>query len=208
MLHRIYGLRDPRDDVVCYVGRTCSALEKRLHNHIRSAVVYGQGPKAQWILELIAEGKVPSIQLIRTARSLERARLVEALEILKCAEAHRDRCLNVQHSKPRRKPLNPQQLAKRRSDFMRGNQNARGLVHTPEAKRRIAEANSGERSANAKLSDAEIADIRALYPRVRQTELARRYGVRQGTISNIIRGRQRGRGYVVPADLPGRGYRG
>lgn len=48
---------------------------------------------------------------------------------------------------------------------------------------------NGEKSANARLTTSQVLAIRAEYKtgRISQSKLARKYGVRQGTISNILR---------------------
>ena len=53
MRHYIYGLIDPRDYRVRYVGRTSQRMDKRLEQHIQTAQRGSQMPVYRWIRELL-----------------------------------------------------------------------------------------------------------------------------------------------------------
>ncbi len=60
----IYGLRDPRDGVIRYVGRTANDPRQRLRQHTGSAGVLRWMRLSEWILELRAAGVRPEIVVL------------------------------------------------------------------------------------------------------------------------------------------------
>jgi hypothetical protein len=77
MRHYIYGLIDPRDYKVRYVGRTSGRIEKRLAEHSAKAHAGDQAPVYEWLRSLPGppwlvrlekcQGLVPGTQGIRAA---------------------------------------------------------------------------------------------------------------------------------------------
>jgi len=61
----IYGLADPRDMVIRYVGSS-DCIEYRLYNHIHSTRPVARTPKAAWIEEMKQEGVFPVALLLQT----------------------------------------------------------------------------------------------------------------------------------------------
>ena len=59
----IYGLTDPRDGAVRYVGQTCRLPEKRLDEHVKTSGGK-KTPKERWIQSLVSKGMVPGTVLI------------------------------------------------------------------------------------------------------------------------------------------------
>ena len=57
----IYGLLDPRDDSLRYVGKTHKRREIRLREHAEHALSGRPGPVFDWIRELQGEGVRPVI---------------------------------------------------------------------------------------------------------------------------------------------------
>ena len=53
MQYYIYGLIDPRDYRVRYVGRTCQRMDQRLRHHINAAKRGNQKPIYQWLRGLL-----------------------------------------------------------------------------------------------------------------------------------------------------------
>ena len=59
----IYGLADPRDNRIRYVGKTKTFLSYRLYQHIRESKT-SKSYRARWIRGLLSEGYEPRIVLI------------------------------------------------------------------------------------------------------------------------------------------------
>ena len=53
MRYYVYGLIDPRDYRVRYVGRTSQRMDKRLKQHIQAAQRGGKSPVYRWLRELL-----------------------------------------------------------------------------------------------------------------------------------------------------------
>jgi hypothetical protein len=79
----IYGLVDPRDFRVRYVGRTASGLPKRLGQHLAPTKLRRQTPLTAWLCELIALDNKPYINLLTTVADAlwreEEARVIAAM---------------------------------------------------------------------------------------------------------------------------------
>lgn len=63
----IYGLIDPRDNKIKYIGQTID-LERRYKQHCS---VYGNSSKDQWVLELINSGFKPALVHLETVQSID-----------------------------------------------------------------------------------------------------------------------------------------
>jgi hypothetical protein len=61
----IYGLLDPRDLALRYVGKTHLRKELRLARHVAATIEGRSTPVCQWIRELDAAGLRPHIFLLR-----------------------------------------------------------------------------------------------------------------------------------------------
>lgn len=59
----IYGLVDPRNQALRYVGKTSTALKKRLNKHITNSK-YERGHRANWVRSLIKAGLRPEAFVI------------------------------------------------------------------------------------------------------------------------------------------------
>jgi hypothetical protein len=57
----IYGLIDPRNRTLRYIGKTHKRREKRLEDHIRCALQMYERPVYRWIRELLDAGYMPEI---------------------------------------------------------------------------------------------------------------------------------------------------
>lgn len=60
----IYGLWDPRDYQLRYIGKTKDAPQKRLKAHIQEAKFGGNNHKNNWIKQLLLEGLEPSLEIL------------------------------------------------------------------------------------------------------------------------------------------------
>lgn len=68
-LSYVYGLCDPRNDEIRYVGQTTTTLERRLAGHIRGAKYKRLDPRTHknwWILGLLTREALPSIHMIES----------------------------------------------------------------------------------------------------------------------------------------------
>ncbi|NDY96256.1 GIY-YIG nuclease family protein [Wenzhouxiangella limi] len=61
----IYGLLDPRDQSLRYIGKTHKRRELRLKEHIEEAKEGTHRPVHRWIQELLSEGHEPQIFIWR-----------------------------------------------------------------------------------------------------------------------------------------------
>lgn len=87
---QIYGLYDPRDNSLRYVGKTCASLAKRLMQHVSDARrrKFEGLPRFRWIRKLSDIGLSPDIRLL-TVSSSDRWREDEQCHI---AKAKSDGC--------------------------------------------------------------------------------------------------------------------
>lgn len=60
----IYGLSDPRDDKLRYIGKA-NCAERRLKSHFRDSRRRGT-PLYRWIRKLLAEGRAPSLRILES----------------------------------------------------------------------------------------------------------------------------------------------
>jgi hypothetical protein len=61
----IYGLLDPRDRTLRYVGKTHLRRDIRLERHVQKALEGGRAPVSKWIRELREQGLLPHIFVLR-----------------------------------------------------------------------------------------------------------------------------------------------
>jgi hypothetical protein len=81
----IYGLRDPRDRRVRYVGRTRRPLAVRLTGHFSECRTRPDSPKSRWLADLRSNGLAPEIFPIEECLP-ESAAVVEAEAIRRFVE--------------------------------------------------------------------------------------------------------------------------
>jgi hypothetical protein len=62
----IYGLFDPRDGQLRYVGKSCSGLKRPKSELGRSVRGFESGHKANWLKALASEGLEPCIEILQT----------------------------------------------------------------------------------------------------------------------------------------------
>jgi hypothetical protein len=77
----IYGLLDPRDASLRYVGKTHMRREVRLRRHLETALDGGSAPVCRWIRELVALGLEPGVFVIARVRGDDDWRSAETAEI-------------------------------------------------------------------------------------------------------------------------------
>lgn len=67
--HVIYGLIDPRDGQLRYVGKTCSSAAKRLSEHLGHARRGRQRHVYNWLRQLLAASLKPEVEVLETCES-------------------------------------------------------------------------------------------------------------------------------------------
>lgn len=65
----IYALIDPRDNAIRYVGKTFRTAHRRLRRHLASCYLNGKTHKERWLRTLVALGVQPIITVIETCTS-------------------------------------------------------------------------------------------------------------------------------------------
>ena len=73
-MYYIYGLIDPRDNLVHYVGLTGLAPTRRLADHLQDHI----GAKAEWLTDLLDSAFMPTFVVLQKADDLEQAHLRES----------------------------------------------------------------------------------------------------------------------------------
>lgn len=82
MKYKVYGLADPRNGNIRYVGVTASP-NTRVVNHISEAMTGTQTRKSEWIRDLIKNGMEPDIQILAEIENKLEACNAEREEIRK-----------------------------------------------------------------------------------------------------------------------------
>ena len=84
----IYGLLDPRDQILRYVGKTHKRRELRLAEHIEDAKLGGSRPLHVWIRSLLSESLEPEVFVLKRIPPNESWEEAERSEIAKWGAAH------------------------------------------------------------------------------------------------------------------------
>lgn len=140
----IYGLYDPKDRQLRYIGKTKHLLSTRLSQHISEAVKHGKTHRHKWINKLLNEGVRPSIKLLEkiTESEWEEA---EKKWIASC----RKQGLNLVNEtdggeSPVGRKLSKEHIEKIRKANM-GNDHSLGYKHSNETKRKMSEAHKNRK---------------------------------------------------------------
>lgn len=129
-MYSIYGLIDPRDKALRYVGQTVQELNVRLKHHIKPCEIKKNNYKSQWIKGLIKSGLRPEIFLIEECYSIHDLNEAEIfyIEYFKFIGS---RLVN----------LTPGGMG-----APVGNQNAKGHRHSEDSKRKISKSSSSRKN--------------------------------------------------------------
>ena len=73
----IYGLLDPRDNSLKYVGKTHKRRENRLADHIEDAIEGSTAPVHNWIRELLSIDLEPMVFVLKRLEASENWRVGE-----------------------------------------------------------------------------------------------------------------------------------
>lgn len=87
----IYGLLDPRDNTLRYVGKTHKRRENRLADHIEDTIEGSNAPVHKWIRELLCADLKPKIFVLKKLESSENWRTGEKNEIARWKEWPEDK---------------------------------------------------------------------------------------------------------------------
>lgn len=79
----IYGLLDPRDNSLKYVGKTHKRRENRLADHIEDAIEGSTAPVHNWIRELLSIDLEPMVFVLKRLEASENWRVGERKEIVR-----------------------------------------------------------------------------------------------------------------------------
>lgn len=129
----IYGLYDPRDGALRYVGQTYQTMPRRLSGHLCTARNH-KGPRhvVHWIRSLLVLGLKPQIRLIVTASTPEQ---LNALEVQVIREALASGARLTNHDTGGRgapgRPMSPEHRAR---------------LHNPEVWSKISATRKGQPS--------------------------------------------------------------
>lgn len=204
--HYIYGLHDPRTGELRYIGQSIRPLE-RLANHKQER---SRTHRSNWIQSLRKDGLEPYMLLIDATpygddawQGIERAYIAGA-------RAGGIRLVNGTDGGDGVYGLSPESrarviagsLGRKASPETRAlmSRNRKGRRHTPEHREYLSQIMRGREftpewrakisAALNKLTDDQVREIRSLLTqKVSQYVIADRYGVHQGTINNIARGK-------------------
>lgn len=194
---KVYAMSDPRTNEVRYVGITANTLPKRRSLHVYRAKRSDRNdPVCLWIRELIADGLRPNIFLLEeTDDPLREHWWIAYFRSFGSS-------LTNGNGGGLGNEFIPTEVRKKIADTLTGRKLG---PHSPEHKARISASNTGKTHSEEtraklrearlkqdnpakKLTDAQAESIRRdyHYHTISQKALAEKYGVSQGTISNII----------------------
>lgn len=126
----IYGLLDPRNNTLRYVGQTVQSLESRLKHHVKPCEIKKINYKCQWLKGVIRSGFKPKIILIQECLSVHELNEAEVfyIEYFKYIGA------NLVNSTPggMGAPI--------------GNKNSLDHRHSEESKRKIGQSSVGRKN--------------------------------------------------------------
>jgi DNA-binding NarL/FixJ family response regulator len=202
--HYIYGLHDPRNDELRYIGKSDRPRE-RLSNHLQDK---SNNHRCHWLQELKQLGLRPVLVIIDAVPAGHGWQHIEQVYIAAAREAGH-RLTNATDGGDGVVNLTPEARAKMRATWL-------GRKHRPESLERISAASRGCRHTDdwraymrermrsrtfsddhrqkisralQKLTDEQVREIRRLLADgVSQYVIADRFGIHQGSVSNIARG--------------------
>lgn len=165
----IYGLVDPRNDRLRYIGKSTTGAEQRLASHLCPSSLKGRTHKERWVASVLASGHRPEVFVIEAAASktelseMERHHIA-AFRALGCdltngtpggdGEGHvisdttKEKIAAAQRGVPkppwseaRRTAPNRNKGKKRSPEAIEATARARrGMRHSPEARKKISDA--------------------------------------------------------------------
>lgn len=208
----IYGLRDPRDWRIRYIGRTAWPFAKRMssHLHVRNPRHYTR--RENWIQKLISIGLKPTMEFLECVpgNGFESERnwiakfrnmgheLVNGNDggtgVVMGHVQRKKRGPYPEHSRRKLseankgKPVHPNFAAS--WERRRGRIDPRDLVERRAATNRERGKNKGECHPLSRLTEEKVREIRALYAtgKYGRIEIASRFGVSRTCIYHVLKG--------------------
>lgn len=201
----IYGLTDPQDGRVRYVGRSMHGIV-RANRHRTKALLKERNAKAEWIKTLLRTGldygvvvleEVPSSEDLSASEikwiSIMRERHSDLLNMSYGGEAHN---VGNSMSEEAKEKIRQGNLGQKRSpeSCARMSKVRTGEKRTEEVKKRISDAHigvqEGEKHPLAKLTDDSVREMRAFHAAGESClSLSRRFNVHHSTAYSAIIGR-------------------
>ena len=196
----IYALVDPRDNAIRYVGKTAVSLPDRLKVHVYQAKNLQRKPthKEAWIIGLQRKSLKPEIALLETVPAGEdwadRERFwiswgrSKGWKLMNHSDGGDSGFAGGHHSKESKRKL---------SKAGKGNKGRTGQPWTEEERRNhrkarassvaVAECNRGEKNPRAKLTEADVLEIRQRAASgEKQKDIAADYPVSYSLIRGIV----------------------
>ncbi len=177
---KIYYLLDPETNQVRYIGKTISTLRDRLYSHISNTKI--KTHKSDWIKSLKNRGLRPLIELIDEVSddkwADEERFYISYLRFVGCD------LVNMSEGGE------PDNTGKRFSEEtrMKMSKSQIGKKHLQASRDSMSKSKMGEGSYSAKLTWADVAEIRGKYlpHKYSAPKLAREYNVSTSSIRDIL----------------------
>lgn len=76
-MYYIYGIIDPTENMIGYVGITSNTPQRRLVQHLRQDEREGKNAKKQWLNGLLENGYMPTVITLQTVDTVQQAQIAE-----------------------------------------------------------------------------------------------------------------------------------
>ncbi len=76
-MYYVYGIIDPTENMIGYVGITSNTPQRRLVQHLRQDDRDGKGEKRQWLDGLLENGFMPTVITLQVVDTVQQAQIVE-----------------------------------------------------------------------------------------------------------------------------------
>lgn len=76
-MYYVYGIIDPTENMIGYVGITSNTPQRRLVQHLRQDDRDGKGSKRQWLDGLLENGFMPTVITLQVVDTVQQAQIVE-----------------------------------------------------------------------------------------------------------------------------------
>ena len=76
-MYYVYGIIDPTENMIGYVGITSNTPQRRLVQHLRQDIRDGKGEKRQWLSGLLENGFMPTVVTLQVVEDIQQAQIAE-----------------------------------------------------------------------------------------------------------------------------------